>query len=305
MTDAEIQRLKAAGISDAVIQDLAQEDEKKKGGPVAPGAPTPTSDLPEIDPNTPSEVFQNAQSTGVATQGSGTSWTQTGLELGAAAAPYAVPAALTGLGLYGTAKVGGWGKELLKTGQSAVEAMRERTAVDAAREARMSSGGAYGRTPTTPPAGGTPNAPVAPQTVPQTQPTGPYARRAPMPQPTSGAVPPTQPVAPQAAPQPAPAQSAGRSILQQGVDYAQKIKQLAMDRVIQPAAQGLRAAAPYATGLPGQAAVGITSAIMPGNVGQNYPFPQVGPLKGQEINPNTGRPWTKQELAQYNAQYQG
>jgi len=49
----------------------------------------------------------------------------------------------------------------------------------------------------------------------------------------------------------------------------------------------------------------VTAAVMPGNVGQNYPFPQSGPMRGQEINPSTGRPWTKQELDAYRAQYGG
>ena len=59
--------------------------------------------------------------------------------------------------------------------------------------------------------------------------------------------------------------------------------------------------------LPGlaKAGVGITAAVMPGNVGQNYPFPQSGPLAGSEINPGTGRPWTKQELDTYRARYGG
>jgi len=39
---------------------------------------------------------------------------------------------------------------------------------------------------------------------------------------------------------------------------------------------------------------------MDGNVGQNYPFPQDGPYKGMEINPATGRPWDKPDLAEYN-----
>lgn len=51
---------------------------------------------------------------------------------------------------------------------------------------------------------------------------------------------------------------------------------------------------------------GIASmALSPSNSGQNYPFPQAGPLRGSEINPTTGQPWTPQELAQYRAQYGG
>ena len=52
-------------------------------------------------------------------------------------------------------------------------------------------------------------------------------------------------------------------------------------------------------------ATGVAAAVTPGNVGQNYGahFPQAGPLRGMEINPQTGRPWTEFELARYNQQY--
>ena len=101
-------------------------------------------------------------------------------------------------------------------------------------------------------------------------------------------------------PRPAPAQQP--SIVQRGMDMASKVRQVAMDRVITPAMEAAprvaQAAAPLA-----RAAGGITAAVMPGNVGQNYPFPMSGPMKGQEINPTTGAPWTAQELSAYRAQY--
>jgi hypothetical protein len=53
-------------------------------------------------------------------------------------------------------------------------------------------------------------------------------------------------------------------------------------------------------GVTSTAAVGFTLLTMDGNVGQNYPFPQDGPYKGMEINPATGRPWDKPDLAEYN-----
>jgi hypothetical protein len=56
--------------------------------------------------------------------------------------------------------------------------------------------------------------------------------------------------------------------------------------------------APYARG-----AGAVAATVMPSNVGQNYPFPQKGPMRGMEINPQTGRPWTEFELARYNQQY--
>lgn len=92
---------------------------------------------------------------------------------------------------------------------------------------------------------------------------------------------PAQPVAPQAAaPQPA-AQPAAMN---------NQVRQIAMDRVMS-AGQRL---APMARGLGG-----LMSLATPSNVGQDYPYPMSGPLRGSEINPATRRPWTKEELQQY------
>jgi hypothetical protein len=47
---------------------------------------------------------------------------------------------------------------------------------------------------------------------------------------------------------------------------------------------------------------GSLAAILmsiPGNVGQDYPWPQDGPYAGMEINPATGRPWDKPDLEEY------
>jgi hypothetical protein len=88
---------------------------------------------------------------------------------------------------------------------------------------------------------------------------------------------------------------AGPGIVQQGMDIARRMQEVAASRVA-PATQAL---APIA-----RAATGVGAALMPGNMGQNYPFPQSGPMRGQEINPATGRPWTPAELQQYNTQFQ-
>ena len=306
MTEQEVQRLRDAGISDAVILELQDEEEKKRGGQATPRPATTDSGLATPDPNTPSQVFQNAQSAGVPTQGQSPGVGQTVMELGAAAAPYAVPAALTGAGLYGAAKVGGWGRELASTARSAVDAMRERTAFEAAREARIANRPGMGGVPAggQPPVPGQPAYNVPTQSVPSTQSPMSQAAQAARPvAPTAGPAAPS-PVAPSQAPVPGQTatQQAGRGILQQGMDYANKVRQLAMERVIQPVAEAspgvARAVVPFARG-----AAGVTAAVMPGNVGQNYPFPQSGPLKGQEINPKTGAPWTKEELLAYRTQY--
>ena len=90
-------------------------------------------------------------------------------------------------------------------------------------------------------------------------------------------------------------------MIERGMDYANQMRKVAADKVM----QGVRAAAPIAENVAGAAravapaAIGLTAALMPGNAGQQYNFPQKGPFAGMEINPNTGRPWTQQELAQY------
>jgi len=98
---------------------------------------------------------------------------------------------------------------------------------------------------------------------------------------------PTAPVAP-AAPAPAPTAPAQTGIIDKA---SQMVRQLAANRVVQGAAR----------------IGGVTAGVLgvPSNIGQNYPFPQSGPLRGSEINPSTGRPWTKQELDAYRAQYGG
>lgn len=91
---------------------------------------------------------------------------------------------------------------------------------------------------------------------------------------------PTAPVAP-TVPAAAPAQAAQPSIIDRAT---QMVRQLALDKVV-------------------KGGLGAAAALTPGNIGQNYNFPQSGPLRGSEINPQTGRPWTQQELAAYRAQF--
>jgi hypothetical protein len=91
---------------------------------------------------------------------------------------------------------------------------------------------------------------------------------------------PVAPTAPPAAPM-APAQPAQPSMIDRAT---QMVRQLALDKVV-------------------KGGLGAAAALTPGNIGQNYNFPQSGPLRGSEINPQTGRPWTQQELAAYRAQY--
>ena len=50
-----------------------------------------------------------------------------------------------------------------------------------------------------------------------------------------------------------------------------------------------------------KAGVGAAAALTPGNVGQDYMVPQTGRMRGMEINPLTGRPWTPDQLKMYEA----
>jgi len=132
---------------------------------------------------------------------------------------------------------------------------------------------------------------------------------------------------PEAAPAPAPAAAApapaaaapaaarAPGLVQQGMDMARKIQQMAFEKVMQggravapyaqAAGEGLvsagQAVAPYARAAAAPVAVGLTAALMPGNAGgAQMMVPQKGPYRGMEINPMTGRPWTAQELAVIN-----
>lgn len=108
------------------------------------------------------------------------------------------------------------------------------------------------------------------------------------PAPAPAASAPVAPVAPQSMPAPAP-QPAPKAAQPGLLDRTtQMVRELAASKVMQGVAR---------------AGAGIAAAVTPSNVGQNYPFPTSGPLRGSEINPATGRPWTQQELAAYRAQY--
>jgi hypothetical protein len=228
------QAAKAAGYTDAEI-DAYEAEQKQKG---APAAEVSGTEPPPPPPPSPSDI-QN--------QNTGVDYGELATTMGLAAAPYVLPAVGVGAAGYGALKVGGWGRNLAESAKDISTAMRERTAVEAAREARMANRPGFG---------------------------GPGPQ--PAPQPVSG------PVAPNPVAQPA-----------SQPNIAERVRQIAMQRVA-PVAQ---AVAPVV-----RAATGVGAMVMPGNAGQNYPFPTSGPMRGQEINPATGRPWTPQELQQYNSQ---
>jgi len=90
------------------------------------------------------------------------------------------------------------------------------------------------------------------------------------------------------APAPAPAPVQQPSMIQQGMQYANKVRELAMSKLLQ------------GPGLAVKGGVAAMAALTPANQNQNYPVPQKGPYRGMEINPMTHRPWTEQELMQIN-----
>lgn len=234
MTEQEIQKLRAAGISESTINEMIAESQQQSSQ-TAPN----TSNLPEIDVNTPSEVFMNAQKSGVRTQGEGQDLfsMQNAAELGAAVAPHVGTLALGAAGLKGL---------------NALKARREQKAAEAAKEALKQAARQSRVAPAAP-------APAQPQILNQ------FGR-------------PIAPAAPAVAPPPAPAAPAP-SMLDRA---SAMVRQLAANKVLQNTAR-----------LGGAAAF----AAQPSDLGPRVP--QSGRMRGMEINPMTGRPWSQQELAMY------
>lgn len=257
MTEAEVQKLKSAGIDDAIILDM-QKEEANKNGQAAPQAEVKTA-LPEIDPNTPSQAYSQAQANGVPTEGRSPSMAQNLTEAGAVLAPYAPHALATGAGAYGLYKAN-QGVNAIGRGLNALESMSETNAM---REARLQNRPGFGGTPR--PA--VPTAPVAPATPVVTAP-GPVA--------PAGGVP-TAPAAPVA-------RAAEAGVVNRA---KQVVQQLALSKL-----------APMATNLLKGANV-ASLATYSSDLGPAVP--QVGRMKGMEINPLTGAPWTREQIAQYQA----
>lgn len=269
MTEAEVQKLRDAGIGDDVILSMQKEEAGKKGQ-AAPAAEVPSA-LPDIDPNTPSSVYRQAQEAGVPTEGREQTWMQTATEMApavgnavVAAAPYAAGA----LGLYG-------GSRLLSAARTAADAYKTgvQTAADTAQrnvalqEARMAERAAR--------AGGTPRPAV---------PTAPVTPA----MPPAGAVPTAPapgPIAPVGAAPAAPvAQAAEQGVMNRA---KQVVQQLAMSKLAPMAANVLKGANVASL-------AGYSSDLGPKT-------PQTGRMKGMEINPLTNAPWTPEQIRQYEA----
>jgi len=189
---------------------------------------------------------------------------------GMAVAPYVLPAAGAAAAAYGGSKLyGAW-----NASAQAAQALADAKMASEAGIAERAAAKAAGRIP----------GPVAPQAAPGTSAILDSSGRPMVRQPI--------------APQPAPAAQAAEQSM------ASRVRQAAAQRIAglsESAGNMLGRAAPYAARAAGVAG----AALMPGNAGQNYNFPTTGPLRGSEINPRTGRPWTGQELAAYKQQYGG
>jgi hypothetical protein len=266
MTNEEIKKLKDAGIDDATINSIAQEDAAKQvpsnaqtQGPVEPV-------LPDIDVTQPSETLKNAQAMGVPTANEGSYMTDA-MALGSAAAPYIVPVTAGALGLYGATKVGGWGREIGKGVQSMAEAQRAGAAAQQATaqglqdrfNQRMAQQGAQQAI-----------RPVVP---------GPGSMAGVTPTTAMG---PVSPVVPQGMPAPTPAPASSLIDKTTGM-----IRQLAANKVVQGLAKGANVLG------------GVQMATYSPELGPKTP--QVGRMRGMEINPLTGRPWTPEQINQYEA----
>jgi hypothetical protein len=305
MTEQDIAKLRAAGFTDADIEDYKANEVQ---APTASGGPAvPDTSLPEVDVNQPSETLRNAQAAGAPTTNPG-SWTTDAAGVATLAAPYVIPTVATGAGLYGVAKVGGWGRNLVNTVGEGVKAMNTQTmasqhaAEGVADRALVNQGvmtaeEALARQQAREAAM---NAQRGVKQVAQT--TGQVAQNVRPAVPTGA--PATGPVAP---PMGAAANEASmtNSVRQAAASRISNLMPKATEalgsvgRAVSPAlgAAGrfLSAANPYLT-----AAQGLTYSK---DLGPQVPTS--GPLRGSEINPRTGKGWTAQELAAYKQQYGG
>jgi hypothetical protein len=272
LTEEEVQRLRENGFSDQDINDYAASLEQQ-AQPIQEMAPVQPTELPTIDekniPPLPEPITPGIASTAATTL------------IGAPGAikEYALPAAEL-YGAYKAVNALGPGIEAWKQSSLAKQADA------AARQARAASDIATEQGRAARAAGRVPG-PVAPS------PTSPIVNSAgrPMPMSTGPAPVVRESVGMRNMPTQAATGTAATGVMARGAEYAAKIRELAAQKALQVAPNVARVG------------VGATAALMPGNVGQNYNVPTTGPLRGSEINPETRRPWTPEELARYNAQY--
>ena len=223
--EEEIKKLREAGFTDADIQTFVNDQKSRAGQPSA-------VDPAQVDTSQPAVADEKVPAYGAPPDTSALETVATGA---AALAPYALPAALgaaglgTGVGLYK------FGSKALDVGRDVGKQMAQSNAIEAARAARLSNRPGFG---------GVPQAAPAPSAGPQIV----NASGQPM-RPVAGPVAPA--VAPPAPAMAAPAPTAAQpNMMQRGMDYASKMREVAAQRVLpvmgqagQMAGRGLAAVA--------------------------------------------------------------
>ncbi len=279
MNQEQIDKLRAAGFSDDDIRDYMANQPGLNSAP----SPSADDDLPSVDVTKPSQILANAEAAGVPTGPRESSFlsdvaTAAPVILGENAGKVALGAG--GLGAaYAANQVrkGMQARAAAGSAQAAAQAAQAQAAMEQARAAQQAAQGVQQRFEARAAAQAARAVPTGPQILDAAgRPMAPSAPVAPQGPVSTGPVAP-QAMAPQAAPQAQP------SMLDKTTNM---IRQLAANKVFNTMAKGGAIAA---------------AALTPGNVGQDYMVPQVGRMRGMEINPMTGRPWTREQLAAYNA----
>jgi hypothetical protein len=281
MDQQDIEKLRAAGYTDDDIRDYMANQPKVSGAPTQTEAET----LPEIDVTKPSDTLKQAEAAGVPTGARESSIisdvaTAAPVVLGENVGKVALGAG--GLGAaYAANQVrkGMQARAASGAAQAAAQAAQAQAAMEQARAAQQAAQGVQQRFEARAAAQAARAVPTGPQILDAAgRPMAPSAPVAPQ-GPVS-----TGPVAPSAtAPMAQPAPQAQPSMLDKTTNM---IRQLAANKVFNTMAK---------------AGVGAAAALTPGNVGQDYMVPQTGRMRGMEINPMTGRPWTREQLQAYSA----
>lgn len=269
----QIKKLRESGFSDEDIQIYINSQQSSASatpaGPVNPAEPMDVNKPPKADETVPD--YGKTASTGIM---------EDVATVGAAVAPYAGPAALGSLGLGGAYGLYKFGSKALDVGKNISGSLAQQAETAAQTEARLQQRPGFGGAPRT-------GAPTPTYNVPTSQ--VPQARM-PLPAAPPMAAPPM--AAPAATP---PVQS--NNWMAKAVQMAKQagpvVEQYAgrAAQAVAPVARVAGAMSPYIT-----AAQGLTYSK-----GLGPSVPSAGPYRGMEINPQTGRGWTPEELNAANA----
>jgi hypothetical protein len=265
----QIKKLRESGFSDEDIQIYINSQQSSASaapaGPVNPAEPMDVNKPPKVDETVP-DYGKTA----------GTSMMEDVATVGAAVAPYAGPAALGSLGLGGAYGLYKFGSKALDVGRNISESLAQQAETAAQTETRLQQRPGFGGAPRT--ATPTPTYNVPTSQVPQARMALPVA---------------ASPMA--ATPATPPAQS--NNWMAKAVQMAKQAGPIVEQytgraaQAMAPVARVAGAMSPYIT-----AAQGLTYSK-----GLGPAVPSAGPYRGMEINPQTGRGWTPEELNAANA----